>query len=623
MPLIKHTVKNFTRGLITSIEAKSIPEGAASSSLNWLTLGDKIELRRGYQRIGTDAGVGGVTGLQVSKKADGSTEVAFRTRGKKIEYYTVADGDWTEIGSDQLGTAADGEDVTFAVYVSPSGNQTWVSSPNSSYYKIMTANPADIVDQFNSAKNFKGRITTILNRMFLWFRLTDKSGIYGSFIDKQNYTTVSSEVLGTGDGAEKTFAGTLAFKAGGAKRTCFGIEVTDTVETFTDDYSGVLTGDAGGTGTINYATGAISVTFNAAPAGAQNITVDYQWEDSTNEGIADFTESGTRLAGEGFIFRQDDEGGEIKKVSTYNDIQYCLHEKKTWRLNIGADDTLATNRIFRENVGIPNHRAAVETGEGIYYIDDRDQSDIRFRLLTIGGGTDQIIPRTISANIKLEDFVFDKAETFERGDYIMFACRTSNSTINNRVLLYNRLYKSFDIIDYYVSKFGIFGGVLWAGDSSLNNVYELFSGFDDDGALIGNHWNGNLSEISVEGLKKTKKFVTEGDIAPDQTIEVYMSFDHGAFVLIGEISGDGSYVDIGQSISVGSVVVGSKEVGGGGGAVTAYHYKRTLKVNQGKFNEVKVRYVATDIGYASVSMYQYRDIRKKSDKLVSKYRSTS
>lgn len=52
------------------------------------------------------------------------------------------------------------------------------------------------------------------------------------------------------------------------------IYITDTVEYFTDDGAGVLTGSAGGSGTIVYSTGVMNVTFNAAPTTTP--TVAYQ-----------------------------------------------------------------------------------------------------------------------------------------------------------------------------------------------------------------------------------------------------------------------------------------------------------------------------------------------------------
>lgn len=51
--------------------------------------------------------------------------------------------------------------------------------------------------------------------------------------------------------------------------------VTDNTETFTDDGNGTLTGDLGGTGSVNYTTGLVSVTFITAPSDGQNIYLSY------------------------------------------------------------------------------------------------------------------------------------------------------------------------------------------------------------------------------------------------------------------------------------------------------------------------------------------------------------
>ena len=52
--------------------------------------------------------------------------------------------------------------------------------------------------------------------------------------------------------------------------------VTDNVETFTDDSNGILTGDQGGTGTVDYTTGAVSVTFATAPTSGTNVTLSWE-----------------------------------------------------------------------------------------------------------------------------------------------------------------------------------------------------------------------------------------------------------------------------------------------------------------------------------------------------------
>jgi len=54
------------------------------------------------------------------------------------------------------------------------------------------------------------------------------------------------------------------------------VKDTSVVETFADDGAGTLTGDQGGSGTVDYNTGEITVTFNAAPA-AEPILCGYSY----------------------------------------------------------------------------------------------------------------------------------------------------------------------------------------------------------------------------------------------------------------------------------------------------------------------------------------------------------
>jgi len=613
-------IEEFKKGIFTDLEEKSIPRGSSSELLNWEHKDDHIELRRGMLLIGSEeTGTGKITGIHTTKNANG-VDITYRTKGKKLEYYDTVTEDWIEVGSDLLGADADGEDVAFADYVTNQGYQMWLSSPNSSLYKIMNANPASYTDMYDSAKNFKGKISILLNRMFLWGRKKDKTGIYGSYIDKLNNTTVTNESIGTGDGTEKTFTGTLAFKAAGAKRTCFAIIANDedSIEIFSDNYDGTLTGSLGGVGTINYTSGAISITFKTAPTNTKDIRVTYQWEDSTDNGIADFTESATRLAGEGFVFRQD-VGGDAQNVKTYNDIQYCLHQFNTWRLNIGVDDTEATNRIYRELAGIPNWRAAVSTGAGIFYIDDSDNNNPTFRVLSLETGSSEVVPIDISNQLDLSAYSFDQSVCIEFADTIRFACRTSGSSINNREFVYDKKYKAWYITDYQVSCYAVNNGALWGGDSITDNVYELLSGFDDDESTINNVIEGKFDDLDIVNLKKVKRLVLQGLIQKDQSYKVYLDYDNSGFVEVGTISGDGTYVDAGQAVTIGSTTIGKKVIGGGGTA-TAFNYKREIKINTDKFERIKYKFVAQGLGFVSISMIRWRDIRAKSTRISSKYR---
>jgi len=625
-------VKDYIYGQIDTIEARTIPRGACSDGLNWQTKGDKIELVRGYSSLGNEsATVKKMTGVYVATQNDG-TEIAFRTYGKKLEYLDEDTDTWTEIGTDILGTAADGKDISFAEYQSLAGDQLWVNSPYGPLIKIMLANPGSHTVMYDSTKNHKGYIKIKQGRMFLWGKLSDKTGLYLSHIDKQllsDYTSIADENVGTGDGSTKTFTDTLAFRAAGAKRTCFGIAVTDGTETFTDNYDGTLTGDAEGTGTINYTTGAISITFNAAPANSQAITCDYYWEDSTSDGIADFTQSATRVAGEGELFRQDD-GGVIQSVESYGDEEYCIHKKKTWVLKLTDDDTNATNQIYRDKVGIPYWRASVATGDGIYLIDDSDKSDPQLRLLTVPYLMEKVIPISISKQLKykninvgvdLSPFRFNKAVGIEWGDYIIFAFRTTDSTENDRLLVYNKKQKTIDILERYATELAVYNGTLIASDPSVQTVYTLFSGWDDaDQATINNKWEGNEDSLDFNGLKKCKRIIIKGEIQTEQELEVSTSVDNGDFALAGTIEGDGDYVDSGQEISVGANTIGSREVGGGGAGEVAYKFETNIDLALDKFETIKIKFEATKLGYVSVSEIWFDDIRLKQQKIPLSYR---
>jgi len=624
--MIVKEYRNFKFGIIDTIEAHSIPHGAASRSLNWLTRGDKIELARGRVLMGTEnTGTGKITGLHVGLQAD-ATEVLFKTYLRKIKYYDDAllgnTLDWIENGTNTLPATASGEDISFSNYNSLAGAQIWINSPNGSLFKIMAANPGSITDMYDATKNYKGYIRIKQNRTTLWHRgasgsgtQQDPTGIYMSYIDAAAYTTVTAEVLGS------CASGTLAFKAGGATRTCFGvaITITSTGEVFTDDYNGILTGSLGtNTGTINYTSGVFTTTGSGAG------TATYQWENSNNTGISDYTYSGTRTAGQGNVFRQDDGGGKAMAVQSYGDTEYCLHEKKSWALTVTSTDTAATNLIYREKVGIPNWRAAVPTGDGIFYIDDTDKSKPQLRLLTLSANSSEVIPVSISLNLDLEDYRFDAAWCLEWNEYIVFGCRTSGSTVNNRIILYNKIWKSLDYLDYYSSCGVVYNGALTIGDSLSNNVYQIFSGLDDDGSIITNYFEGALSDIEVAGLKRCKRFIVEGEIGPDQTIQVYISYDSGAFAPLGTIAGNGTYVDKSQSVNVGAITVGRTEIGGGGtqGSIPAYHYMREFRIDSDKFERAKIKYEALAIGYASVSTERYKDIRSKGNKIAERYRTS-
>lgn len=633
----KLPIKDFKYGIIDSVEAQSIPRGAASKSLNWITSGVKIELRRGMNLLGTteNEGTGRITGLVTAKKPDGS-DILFRTRKRKLEYLDTATNDWVENGTNVLPAAviaedALGEDISMEAYENPTGPQMWLNSYNAGPHKVMTANPGSITDMYVLGTNYKGKMAIKNGRALVWNRFgttPDRTSVFASQLDTKgdaDYTQITAEVIAA--------SGTLAFKGSGARRICFQLvaTVTGTGEVYTDNGDGTLTGSLGGSATINYTTGAYS--------GLGVGTIDYRWADDTAvKGIANFSFSSTRVAGEGFILRQAGKG-DMQNIASLNGVEYCLHKRGAWAVTISGDDTDLTNLIFREKVGIPNHRAKVDTADGVYYIDDTDESDPHFRLLTLDTQSTEVLPKSISkqfkiANVKvgvdLTNYRFDKAASIEFGDLVLFACRTKDSDTNNRVFIYNKTNKATDLADYFVSCFEVYRGTLVAGDSTTDNVYTLFSGTDDNQSYIGNYWEGSIDNLGYEGLKRVVELTIEGEVGPEQVGKIILSVDRSPFVEVRSpsdianglhaIHGSGDYVDQSQSVSVGALTLGRGEVGGGSEGLTAYHYRRTFRILLSKFETVKFRIEALELGYLSLTELMFDDIRLKWRRLPNKYR---
>ncbi|MFA5937544.1 MAG: hypothetical protein WC822_06740 [Candidatus Paceibacterota bacterium] len=616
MRLSSRIVEEFKLGVVTRVEGESVPLGAAEDALNWMTHGDHIELRGGQALTGTEVvSSSPVTGLRVTTRFDG-TEVPFYTHDRKVKYFDDATDSSIEVGTDMLPVAASGEEMSLENYHSLAGAFLYLSSPSSSFYKIPIANPGSAVDQ--SMTNHRGRFRIKQNRTFLWRRkgtdkVTDATGLYGSYIDKDelsDYTQTTNENIGTGNGVTKTFADTLVAVTG--KKTCHYVVVTDGTETFNDDRNGGLVGSAGGTGTINYATGAISVTFFAAPANLQAITCDYYTEDSTSGGILDFTKSTPRTAGQGFSFRQDDGGADFQNIGSIDDAEFCFHSMKTWRLTLSSDDTAATNLIFRSQVGIENWRAMFETGDGLYYVDSLKKDNAYIRILKPSQFVNnREVPKSISDLLSLSPYRFDKGVVFEWGDYIVVCCRTTNSTINNRMLFYHTLYKSWDVTDMRADVLDDFGGTLLAGDSGSPNLYTLFSGLSDEDSEIPNYWITGNDDMGTKGEKTAGRLLVRGGIDRDQELDVYISLDRGAFVKKFTVSGRGSYVSSVPNITIGSPTAGTNLIGGGTSPIQTRSYEVEFLINTDKFKRIRLKFQATKVGYASVSGYEIKDPRYK------------
>lgn len=609
--MIEFKTKNYLSGTQNKISAEAIAQDAAYDSLNWKTVNGSIELMGGRIALGAEGVLGGVFAEIFAPKKDGTT-VHFRKINTKIQYYNGTT--WVDV----ITSLTAGAVYTFSSYISQAGAYMYATGVDG-LYKIATANPSSYKDMFDTTKNYKGFSIVNDQRMFLWNRSNgtlDKTGLYLSKIDPQgtNYTTVTAENRGAS--GSTTYTGTLTQATG--VRFVFGLVFTGTtgagVETFTDNGTGILVSDKGGTGTINYATGAYSITFNAITT-AGNVLVDYLYEDSNVGGITDFTFSSPRTAGQGDIIPQEYLGEPIQNVLVYEGKYYSFKKTCVYELDLTIDDRNATNIVYRKDIGIPSMKSCISTGKGMIYMDTSNPSKPFLSILQrnpVGGNLE---PINLTPLYAWENFEYDNCVIDTYGENIVVSANTLDSTYNDVTFLVNVNQRySVDKTYYGANTFAKSLGALYIGDSLTDTVYEIFTGYDDLNELITNHWDGKAENYGNDVLKRFRYIRLKGLIDPSQNYEVWGNFDNSGWTQLGTVRGDASYVDYNNPQVIGANMIGTSIIGGGGvggeNPLIAYPYLMEIRCRVPKFRTRQLRYIATDTGYVSIEWEDDFDILK-------------
>lgn len=610
--MISSKIQFFSKGVHNLLGDEIIPKEALQDSKNWINQDGVLKLVNGKIIVGTEGVAGKNRGLWKGYKVDG-TVIFFRKNTTLIEYF---DGTTWQTTITGLTLTAE---YSFANYSSLAGNFVLASGIDG-LYKINTANPASYCSLYSkqsvtgAAGNDKGKIMIDKGRLIMWDCAdASKTILKLSWVDGQDsdvYTAVTGE-------ATASLGGTLAFKAGSALRNCFGAIITLTVsgEVYSDNKDGTLTGSLGGTGTINYISGAYTIS-NAGVG-----TVNYSWENSNSKGITDFSFNvTTRVAGTGNLIMQNIGGDAIQSVLIGQDGNYySLKKNSAYQLAISADDTTFTNLVYNSDMGIPFFRAGVSTVRGIVFINtaNPDKPELTILEKNILGN---IVPTVLFPQFKFSNYSYDDCciDTWER--YIVIACQSSDSDFNDTILLCDIANKTVDIGAYPARTFAKDAGVLYAGSPITDSVHKIFNGFDDEGFVIDNFAILKGETYGSENLKKFRKLKIQGLIEPDQDVGIYISYDDADFQLIGTIDGRGGYVDLGTPRTVGSNMVGTVPIGGDN-AATVYPFFYGLDMATPKFRKRELKFIATGIGYVQFNSVEDENILIFENRLPSRYRT--
>lgn len=165
---------------------------------------------------------------------------------------------------------------------------------------------------------------------------------------------VNDESLGTTVDQQFTYNGTLAQKP--LRAGDLVISTADAGEKFTDNGNGTLTGDGGGSGTIDYTTGVWSITYGSNPGGGHAITADYNYfPGHPVMGIFNYY---TNVGSAQLL------GFDTKRLNEYNTSTHKFEDVTGQDEWSGADDNFVWTENWKNRMFITNNKDRIKSYDG-------------------------------------------------------------------------------------------------------------------------------------------------------------------------------------------------------------------------------------------------------------------
>lgn len=391
---------------------------------------------------------------------------------------------------------------------------------------------------------------------------------------------------------------------------------------YKDNFNGVFNTIGG---SVIYSSGLINVTFPTAPTNTVPIVVNYNYENSNNGGITDFTFSIPRTAGQGDIISQEFLGEPIQNVVIFQGDYYSMKISCAYKLTLSDDDTSATNIVYRRDIGIPSIRSVISTDKGIVFMNTANPSKPRLTMLQPSVLGTVLLPIDLTPLFAWENYDFSDMCIDSFDQFLLISAKQINSVVNDRCFLINTSNNYSTDIGYYgfrtTSKDD--KGGFFVGDVITESIFQIFSGFDDLQNVITNYWTGKDDNYADERLKRYRYLRLKGLIQFGQYYAVYCSFDGGDFEQIGSVRWDGSYVDFNNQQTLGANVIGTAVIGGdkGNGVYpNVSQYFVQIRVRAPKFRTRTLKFVAQGIGYVDIDYTLDHDILSFEQKIPRRFR---
>ena len=506
----------FGKGMVTVDEADTIQDDACVFAQNIDFGADgSIAPRLGKTLFGQNtAGSGSIPDAHVVMRRDG-TQVALRTRGTNLEYYSSSTGEWETLYTG----FTSGYTTGFANYVTSTTDAVYIG------------NGTDTTRKWNTA------VTTA----------------------SAAFTTASTTI---------TVASTTGFDASGTL-ICEGDEITYTGKTSTTftGCASIASNQASGV-SIAQVTSAVSAIEKG------NIMIVKDWRLSvagsptkgptltlaTINSPENFTENSPRLVGDADIEDFPEGGGKITGLADFDKWWVIFKEDTirlfTLQLNEGAAATVSAEYpitkgiITAPGIGAVTHKGIIGADNDIFYVSRTGGLRSLSNVASEQSQT-RIIDWFDPIRPTVKDYDFTSAATAFYDKKILVACKSSSdSSYNDTVIVLDLRTKGLGIYrGWNVSCWFILNGELYFGSSIEPNTYKAFDGYVDVSRTI---------EVPVDAIWRTKRFnfgypahqkeidyiYVEGLISQPTEIDVTIRYDEDGSrsEVTKTISGTGSYV---------------------------------------------------------------------------------
>ena len=301
-------------------------------------------------------------------------------------------------------------------------------------------------------------------------------------------------------------------------------------------------------------------SFNRGPGSATGLVIKDQrlyasYKNSVYcsriDSLTDFGFSAPRLAAEGEIAFFPDGGQKINGLGVRPEYVAVFKDNYIGSLTFSDYSTVLSDIpsiktvALGYKIGATSQKAISNLGfENIF-----SKGDIGISTLTRLQNTDfdQAVNLTDNIRPTLETYDFSNSALIAYKNIILNATSDGTTDFNNKIILYNTLYKRLsEISGWNANAFTSYKGDIYYGDSINPNVYKIFTtDYDDNGlpytSSFKTKWY-NFGEVSK--WKELGYVFVEGFISKNTTLKFRINLDEGGALSSKEVDivGTGNYV---------------------------------------------------------------------------------